>query len=196
MINRENIFTVISVTFGFLLFLPYFIGLFKKTIKPHVFSWLTWAILTGTGFIFSFTNGGGGGSFTFGVQSVLCVAVVIWAIFRGEKNITKSDWLVLGAICLTFVVYLLTKNPTLSVILVASIDFMGYIPTFRKSYRKPYDESSLTYSFAFLSFFFSLGALQSHTLVTAFYPTILLVANSALVIFLLIRRQVIKKTIN
>lgn len=196
MLNLKNIFTVISVAFGFLLFLPYFIGLFKKTIKPHIFSWLTWAILTGTGFAFSFSNGGGGGSFTFGVQSALCVVVLIWAIFRGEKNITKSDWLVLGAICLTFIIYLLTKNSTLSVILVASIDFMGYIPTFRKSYLKPHDESSLTYSFAFLSFLFSLGALQSYALVTMFYPLVLLVSNGALVTFLLIRRQSIRKTIN
>ena len=132
--SLKNIFTVVSVAFGFLLFLPYFIGLFKKTIKPHVFSWLTWAILMGTGFIFSFSNGGDGGAFTFGLQSILCLAVVIWAIFRGEKNITKSDWLVLGAIILTFIIYLLTRNSGLSVVLVASIDFMGFIPTFRKSY--------------------------------------------------------------
>lgn len=183
------IFTIISLVFGFALFLPYYINIWKRTAKPHLFSWLTWGILTGLGFILSLKGGGDGGAFIFALQSILCLGIAVYALAKGEKNITRIDWVFFVSAMLIIFIYLFTKNAMLSVFLAATIDALGFLPTFRKSYSKPYDEPALTYFFSSLSFLFSLGALQVYSFVTLFYPSALVVTNIVFVLFLLIRRK-------
>ena len=45
----------------FFSFSPLLYNIFKKVAKPHFFSWITWGILTGLGFILSLKGGGGEG---------------------------------------------------------------------------------------------------------------------------------------
>jgi hypothetical protein len=185
----KTIFTVISLALGFALFVPYYLNILKKTAKPHLFSWLTWGILTGLGFILSLKGGGGGGAFIFALQSILCFGVAGYALAKGEKNIVFIDWVFFVSAMLIIFIYLFTKNAVLSVFLAATIDVFGFFPTFRKSYLKPCDEPALTYFLASLSFLFSLGALQTYSFVTLFYPSVLVFVNIVLVLFLLIRRK-------
>jgi len=190
--STKTIFTIISLAFGLAVFLPYYVNIWKKKAKPHLFSWTTWAILTGLGFILSFSGGGGEGSWIFALQSILCFSIAGYALVKGEKDITRIDWIIfLSAIVIIFI-YAFTKNAVLSIFLAALIDFLAFLPTFRKSYSKPYDEPALTYFFSFLSFLFSLGALQTYSFVTLFYPSSVVITNIAFVLFLLIRRKTSK----
>lgn len=89
----KNIFTLLSLIFGFALFAPYYINIWKKVAKPHLFSWLIWGILMGLGFVLSMKGGEGGGSWIFGLESVLCLGVAVYAFIKSEKDITRSDWI-------------------------------------------------------------------------------------------------------
>jgi len=188
----KTIFTIISLVFGFATFLPYYINIRKKVAKPHLFSWLPWGILTGLGFILSLRGGGGGGSWIFGLQSILCLGIAGYALVKGEKNITRIDWFFFASAILIMFIYAFTKNAVFSVSLAAVIDFLSFLPTFRKSYSKPYDEPVLTYFFSFLGFLFSLGALQTYSFVTLFYPSTVVVTNGVFVLFLFLRRKTSK----
>lgn len=185
----KTAFTIIALILGFAAFIPYFIEIWKKTAKPHVFSWITWGILTGLGFFLSLSAGGGEGAWVFGLQSALCLVIAVYALIKGEKNITRMDWVTFTSAIIITVIYIFTKNAVISVFLAASIDSLGFVPTFRKSFMKPFDEPSLTYFLSFLGFIFSIGALQSYSFVTMFYPLILVVTNGAFVLFLLVRRR-------
>jgi hypothetical protein len=185
----KTLFAVASLCFGFVTFVPYFVEMWKGTAKPHIFSWVTWSLLTGLGFILSLRGGGGEGAWIFGLQSLLCLLVAVYAIFKGEKHITRTDWISFAGALTVTVVYLFTKNGPVSAFLAATIDSLGFVPTFRKSYLKPLEEPALTYFFSFLGFLFSLGALQVYSFETVFYPLALVVANCAFVIFLLVRRK-------
>ncbi len=188
----KTIFTIISLASGIAIFVFYYISIFKKEAKPHLFSWTTWGILTGIGFIASLTEGGGEGSWIFALESILCLSVAGFALFRGEKNITRIDWIFFISAIVIMFVYALTKNAALSVFLAAIIDIFGFLPTFRKSYLKPYNESMSSFFFSFLSYLFSLGALQAYSFVTLFYPLTLVFTNGIFVMFLLIRRKSVK----
>ena len=181
----KNIFAILSLVFGFGVFLPYYINIWKKVAKPHLFSWITWTLIGGLGFVLSYRGGGGEGSWIFGLQTILCLGVAVYALFKGEKNISFFDWIAFSGVIIAAIVYVSTKNAVLSVILAATIDFLGFIPTFRKSYLKPYDEPILTYFFAFLSWFFSIVALENYSFVTMFYPFTLTLTNIVFVLFLL-----------
>ncbi len=185
----KTLFAAVSLVFGFITFIPYFIEIWKKTAKPHVFSWVTWSLLTGLGFVLSLKGGGGGGAWVFGLQSALCLVIACYAFFHGEKNITRIDRISFGSALVVTVIYIFTKNAILSAFLAATIDCLGYVPTVRKSYMKPLDEPALTFFFSGLSFLFSIAALQAYSFETVFYPSVLVLANGAFVLFLLIRRK-------
>ncbi|MDO8663315.1 MAG: hypothetical protein Q7K28_00525 [Candidatus Wildermuthbacteria bacterium] len=173
-------------------FVPYYINIWKGIAKPHLFSWLMWGILTGLGFILSLRGGGGEGSWVFALQSILCLGVAGYAFVKGEKNITRIDWIFFVSAIAAMFIYAFTKNAVLSVSLAATVDFLGFLPTFRKSYSKPYEEPALTYFFSFLSFLFSLGALRAYSFVTLFYPLTLVATNGIFVMFLLVRRKSVR----
>jgi len=186
-------FAFISLLLSLVLFVPYYIGIWRGETKPHLLTWLTWFVLTALGFLLSFKSGGGAGSFTFALQSMLCLLIVIFAFWKKEKNIVYFDWLVFACIVVIVFFYILTKNVLLSVVFAATVDCLGYLPTFRKSYTEPYQEPPLTYFLAFLSWSFSVFALQKYSTTTLFYPLALVLINGTFVIFLIVRRSVIKK---
>lgn len=189
------IFIALSLGLGLAVFLPYYLGIFKKTARPHFFSWFTWGILTALGFVLSSGEGGGEGSWIFALQSILCLGVAVYALFRGEKNITRTDWIFFISAIAAMSVYLFIKIPVAAIILTALTDFLAFLPTFRKSFKKPYEEPVLAYIFAFFSFLFSLGALENYSFVTMFYLLTLVLTNSAFVIFVLIRRKTVAETL-
>jgi uncharacterized membrane protein HdeD (DUF308 family) len=192
----KTIFAIISLALSLGLFIPYYNGIRKKETKPHLLSWTTWFILTSLGFYISFTSGGGIGSFTFGFQALLYLTVIIYALLKKEKNIVSFDWLVFSCVLIILTFYFFTKDALLSVIFAASIDCLGYLPTFRKSYLQPSQEPPMTYFLGTLSWLFSIFALANYSTVTLIYPIALVIINGAFVSFLLIRRKIIKTTKN
>lgn len=191
--TAKNIFAIISLILSFGIFIPYYIGIWKNETKPHLLTWITWFILTALGFILSYTSGGGAGSFTFALQSILCLSIVIYALFKKEKNIVRFDWIIFACAIIILLFYIFTKNTLLSVIFAAIIDCLGYVPTFRKSYLQPYTEPPSSYALAFASWLFSSFAISTFTATTLIYPIALVVINGTFVTFLFIRRSTILK---
>ncbi|MCU0653070.1 MAG: hypothetical protein MUD10_02315 [Candidatus Pacebacteria bacterium] len=186
------IFAAISLVLGFALFIPYCVGIWKKETKPHLLTWTTWFVLTGIGFYLSFTSGGGAGAWPFALQSILCLAVVVYALIKRERNIVRIDWIIFAFVVLVLIFYVFTKDALLSAVFAGLIDSMGYIPTFRKSYAHPFQEPPLTYSLSLASWLFSILALSNYSITTLVYPTMLVFVNGGLVIFLLVRRKALK----
>ncbi len=187
----KTAFAIISLIIGFAAFVPYYAEMWRGTLKPHIFSWITWTVLTGLGFYLSIADGGGQGAWILGMYSLMCFVVVIFAIFRGEKKITRVDKMAFAAAILTTIIYLLTKNAVVSVILAGVIDSLGFIPTFRKSYNQPNSEPAMTYAIAGASYIFAILALENYTFVTMFYELVLMASNYSFVSFIWWRRQVL-----
>ncbi len=189
----QEFFAVLSLVIGFCTFVPYFVEMAKGTARPHIFTWITWSLVTGIGFFVSLTSGGGAGAFVFGLQSALCAVVAVYALFRGEKYITRLDRFAFTGALLAIVIYVFTRQVILSVLLATLIDCLGYVPTFRKSFNAPLSEPVLTYTFSGLSFFFSIFALQEFQFTTLFFPLVLVLMNASLVTFLLVRRRALTR---
>ena len=171
----------------------YFTSIFRGRTKPHAFSWLIWAAISIIGFAAQFAEGAGPGSWARGFSAVTCAMLAVLGYFKGEKNITRGDWLTLLAALSAVPLWIITKTPVWSVIIVCIIDITGYFPTVRKSWHKPDDESSSSYFIATLCAFFSLFAIEHYTVSTWLYPALLVFSNSALAVYLLIRRKVLSK---
>ncbi|MDO8593079.1 MAG: hypothetical protein Q7R92_04935 [bacterium] len=191
--DYKSILGVIAVALAIAGDIPYFINIFRKKTKPHIFSWLVWGIEVGVAFFAQLAKGGGAGTWVTGFTALSCLAVAGLALFYGEKKITKIDWASFIGALLGIVFWQLTGDPLLAVILAASVDTLGFVPTFRKAYNKPLEETTTTFSFGAIKFAISLAALESFSLTTALFPATLVLSNSAFVIMVLLRRQALAK---
>ena len=186
----------VAAIIGVIGFLPYFRNLFAGRTKPHTFSWLIWGILSAITFAAQIASGAGPGAWIIGVAATLSLAVFVIAIFKGEKEITRLDKISLASAALGIALWIVTTNPLWSVVIVTIVDAVGYIPTFRKTYKQPYGETLILYFLSSVSFVISLFALQVVSLTTALYPISLIATNVVFISMVLMRRRKVVRSIS
>jgi chromate transport protein ChrA len=184
------VFGVLSVVANFIGYIPYFKDVLGKRTKPHVFTWFTWSVLATIGFFVQVTNDAGPGSWVMGFTALATFIIFLLALKQGEKNITKADWVSMVIAAIALALWFISKNPLLSIILITFTDVIGgFLPTFRKSYLKPYEETISLYVMYAIAWILSLLALEKLDLINAFAPVVFIVVNGVLVVFLFIRRK-------
>jgi hypothetical protein len=186
-ISFKEALGLIAIVIAVAGYIPYFRDLFSGKTKPHAFSWLIWGLLTAIAFAGQIAGHAGAGSWVMGFTAF--TTFVIFSLFYGEKNITRSDWLCLILALSAIPLWIATRHPVASMILVTVIDALGFWPTFRKSYSKPNEETAFTYFLSGAKFFLSLVALDRYSIVTWLYPVSLVIMNWGFVLMALIRRH-------
>lgn len=185
----KELLAVIATILSIISYIPYIRDIIKGKTKPHAFSWLVWATLVAIGFFGQIADNAGPGAWVIGSTAILCFIVFLFSLKRGEKNITFLDWLSLVSAGIAILFWVLTKEPLLSVILVTIIDAIGFIPTFRKSYIKPNEETLSTYNLSVVKYILSIIALKNYSILTVLFPASLVLTNGLFVGMLLIRRK-------
>lgn len=170
----------------------YFAGIARGRTHPHVFSWLIWGTISSIGFAAQVAEGAGPGAWARGFGSATCFLLVFISFFKGEKDIRRADWATLAAALFTIPLWMITKTPFWSVLIVCFIDTIGYIPTVRKSWLKPREEQAVSYMFSCLGAGFSLLAIKQYTPSTWLYPLVLFFSNGLMWAFLLARRRALE----
>lgn len=183
---------IISIIMTLVGYFYYLRDVFAHKTKPHAYSFLVWGLLTAIAFAGQLHDKGGPGSYVTGVAAAVCFYIFFLALRQGEKNITRSDRINLAAALIAIIPWMLTNDPVISVILITVIDFFGFIPTIRKSYKKPHEETLITYVLAGLKFLLAIWALETYTLTTWLYPASLVVTNLMFAAMLVIRREQLK----
>ncbi len=185
--------TVFAVGIGIVSILPYYRDIFKKKTKPHVFSWFLWGLLTAIAFFAQLAKGGGVGSWVTGFTSLSCFFIAVLSLYRGEKDITTLDWVSFILAIFGIVLWQLTNNPLTAVLIVTAVDALACVPTYRKGYFKPFEETVSTYVLSSVKFIPGFFALESLNLTTWLYPVSIVVTNLGLVCMLLWRRKQLSK---
>lgn len=185
----KSILALIAISITCVGYYAYFRDIFAHKTKPHAYSWLVWALLTAIAFAGQLHDHGGPGAYVTGVTAVISFFIFFLAIKQGEKSITRSDKINLAAALLAIIPWLLIGNPVFSVVLISIIDFLGFMPTIRKSWHKPHEETLIHYILAGLKFALAIVALENYTLTTILYPATLVAANLFFAIMLISRRK-------
>lgn len=173
-------------------FLPYFSGIFKRTVKPHAFTWLIWSLLSGITFAAQIVEHAGAGAWLTGVNSLACLITAMLAFKFGTKSITRSDWFALSCGLMAIPVWKMTHDPLWSVIIVCVIDAIAFWPTARKSWHAPFDEALQAYWISGLAALISIAAMEEMTLVSILYPVCISVLNFSFVVMDVMRRRFVK----
>ncbi len=178
-----------TVILGLAAYIPYFRSIYKNETKPHVFSWFIWGLLGAIAFFAQLAGGAGPGAWVNGMTAFICFAIAVTALFRGEKNISRSDWITFITALASIPLWLITNNPLYAIILVTIIDALGFYPTFRKSWSKPQEESALTYALSGTKYLISLFAIEQYTTTTVLYSASLVMMNWLFVAMVIWRKK-------
>lgn len=167
----------------------YIKDLFKGTIKPHPFSWLGWGLLDVIIFFAQVVKGGGAGSWVFGVAAVVNIGIAVFSFSRGEKRITWSDWVCFIGALTGIVLWALTDEPFSAVLVASVVNFLAFIPTYRKAYLRPTEESLNIFIFDIIKFLLSIIALEALNPTTVLFPAASAISNVLFVGMVLLRRR-------
>ncbi len=167
----------------------YFRDIFRGTTKPHVFTWLTYGIIDSVVVVAQLARGAGVGSWALLFSLTVCFIIAGLSLRFGEKHITRSDWLCLIGAFVAIALWLVTNDPLNAVLIAVVINILGIVPTFRKSYVRPWEESLSMWSLDALKYTVSIFALESFNLTTALFPAGIVLTNGALIAMLLLRRR-------
>ena len=195
-IDTGLVFGVLSVAMMVGSRTGYFAGIMRGKAHPHVFSWLIWGTISSIGFAAQVAEGAGAGSWARGFGAATCFVLVFLGFFKGEKDIKRSDWVTLAVAISAIPLWVITKTPFWSVLIVCCIDTIGYLPTVRKSWLKPHEETAISYLFSCLGALFSLVAIKQYTPSTWLYPLVLTFSNGAMWAFLNARRRALRRPLD
>lgn len=187
--DTKIIISAIAVLMTFIAYVPYVRDVLKGKTTPHVYTWFIWGLVTAIAFGLQISAGAGVGGWVTLTVAIACFFVFFLGMQRGKKDITISDTIFFVLSLLALFLWLIAKQPMLSVILVSIVDMLGFIPTLRKSWNKPYSETLFLYELNSFRHALSLFALEQYNIVTWLYPATWTVANALFSILLIIRRK-------
>ena len=191
MSSVKDIIGIIAVLLTFTGYVPYIRDTIKGKTTPHIYTWFIWGFVTAIAFGLQITHHAGPGAFTTLAAAIVCLFICGVGIRQGSKNVTKSDSIFFVLSLLTLVLWLLVKQPVAAVILASTIDMLGFVPTIRKSYHKPYEETLISYQTNTLRFCLALLALSHYTIITMLYPVSWVLANGLFSVYLVARRKTV-----
>jgi hypothetical protein len=185
----KSIVTILAIVIALIGYIPYIRNCILGKTKPHIISWFTWSLVSYLAFGIQLFNEGGVGSFVNLVMGIICTIILILGLKNGTKDIRKIDIVAFVLALIAIALWLIAKQPLLSIILVVFIDLMSFLPTMFKGWRKPHTETAVTFLLSGIKNGMSIYALESFSLVNVLYPAYSALTNIFFVLMLLVRRK-------
>lgn len=191
----KSLFSTAAITLTLALFYPYIRSILQGQTKPHVLSWVIWGIGTFTIFFAQLSDGAGIGAWPIGLSALITgyVAVLSW-IKKSDLSITPMDWGCLVIALLALPIWLVSSSPLSAVLILTAIDLVGFAPTVRQAYCKPYDERIWFFLLGALRNSLAIAALEHFSATTVMFPAVVGVACFALALLIAFRRQALAAT--
>ena len=190
----KEIFSALAIALTFIAFIPYIRSILKNEIKPHVFSWIIWASVTFIVFLAQLADGAGAGAWPIGVSGLITFYVAVLAYSKkSDTMITNKDWLFFTIAMSALPFWYFTSNPLWAVVILTTVDLLGFAPTFRKAYHQPYEEQILFFILMTSRNLLAIVALENYSLTTILFPAATALACILFVQLVVIRRSTIKK---
>jgi hypothetical protein len=182
-ISLSAIFTIASA-------IPYLLDITRGKTKPKVVTWLVWSIVTGISGTASFVDGQYPAAILLLFATLQALSIVIFGWTRGVKKLERLDIVCLVGALVGIVLWQLFDSPAIAVIATIIIDLVGGIPTFVHSWKKPREETWVTFMLMAMGGICTLVVVTDWRVTAFAYPLYLVLLNLSYVTIILGRRSV------
>ena len=188
----KEILSAVAIALTVIAFFPYIRSIIHGAIKPHVFSWVIWGTTTFVAFLAQLQDNGGAGAWPIGVSGVITILIAMLAYWkRADITITKTDWLFFVSAMSSLPFWYFTSDPLWAVVILTTVDVLGFGPTARKAYAFPHSESLLFFSLFTARNLIVIMALEHYSITTVSFPAVIAVACVLLMAMVMYRRRVL-----
>jgi hypothetical protein len=157
---------------------PYLRDIIRKMVEPHPYTWLVWSIVSCIIFFGQVAKGAGIGALPTAASEVFTIIIFFFSLRNGFKNIKKIDTLFLVLALLGIIPWILTNDPTISVIIAVGIDLIAFVPTLRKTWSYPKTETPTLYITNVLRHILMLLSLQAYNIATMLHSIVMITTNT------------------
>lgn len=168
-------------------FFPYINAIIRGKAKPAKVSWLIWLSTD----LITFTAMAVSGTLNGQMVGVIIGAIVvtILALIKGEKGWSKVDRFCLVGAVVGIVLWIISGNPDVAIVLVSTVGFLGSIPTFISAWKNPDSENRLAWTIFWLSCVCAVLAIPKLTIADAVQPLVFFVIETIMMYILYIRKR-------
>lgn len=192
-LDAKDVLGLLAVVLVLAGFGPVYWGIFYGRVRPHIFTYFIWSVTVGSAFVASWISGGAAGAWALGVAALLITGIFLLCFRHGTKDVTAFDKVALSVSVCSVIPWLLTRDPTISVIMITAIDALAYFPTYRKTWKDPYSEPCVSWIVNSFRYVLIIGALSAFNVSTLAYPIVMVCMNGALAAEILMRRAHLRK---
>lgn len=186
----KELLSAVAIALTFIGYYPYIRSIHRGQTKPHVFSWIVWGAVTVVVSFAQLADGAGAGAWPILVSGTITLYVAALAYQRrGDTSISLSDWFFLVLALTSLPAWYLTSDPLWAVVILTTADLLGYAPTFRKSYHRPFSENLTLYVLLTLRNLIATAALENYSLTTILFPTASAAMTIVFIVMVLQRRR-------
>jgi len=185
----KETFAIIAALLAIAGNLPYLWDILKGRVKPHPYTWLVWSLVSCIIFFGQVAKGAGIGALPTAASEIFTIIIFLFSLKYGFKGITKTDTIFLVCALAGIVPWILTKDPTVSVIIAVSIDLIAFGPTLRKTWQRPKTETPVLYGSNVLRHVLALFSLQTYNVATMLHSIAMITTNTAMTLIIVWRKQ-------
>lgn len=184
----EIFITTIIVAISLYGYVVYGIETKRKVLRPRAATWLIWAILSTCVSFLQIKHGAGLGAVVTIVAAGANYVLAGMAWKYGHRHIHPVDVLSLLAAAGVLVLWV-TASDQVTTAFATVTYLLGFIPTFERAWRKPYDENITPFVTNALKYTLSLLVISNYAIETTLYPVILAVFNVSFLVMVLVKRH-------
>lgn len=160
---------------------PYLIDVVRGKTKPRVVSWLTWGLLGGITGVASLIDE----QYPAGIMGLVsafgCLLIASLGWKRGNRHFERIDVVCQIAALVGIGLWLIFNSPAVAVVAVIIIDLIGSIPTLAHSWKRPHEETWVTFFLSGLAALITLFAAENFTTTAVANPLYIVLINTVLV---------------
>lgn len=188
----KEFLSAVAIVLTFIAFFPYIRSILHGKIKPHVFSWVIWGSTTFIVFLAQLEDNGGAGAWPIGVSGIITIYVAFLAyIKKSDSTITRIDWIFFTGAMTSLPFWYLTSDPLWAVVILTTVDVIGFGPTVRKAYNYPFEEQLTFFAVFTARNLIAIMALEHYSLTTVLFPAVIAAACTLLMLLIKYRRRVL-----
>jgi hypothetical protein len=169
----RTVLSFFAIALTFVAYFPYIRSILRNESRPHVFSWVVWGLTTFVVFFAQLQDGGGRGAWPIGVSGLISIGVAFLAWRQHESNsITAADWIFFWIALGSILLWYFTSTPLWSVITLTVAEVLGFGPTLRKVYDRPYEEKLTFWYLLTARNLIAIAALDHLSWITILFPAL------------------------
>lgn len=172
--------------------IPYIIEIKQGKNKPRIVSWFVWTVITGISALASLSDHQYATAFLLFSASVETMIVVILGFKKGDRKFDKLDITCFSLAMIGVILWQVFDSPEIAVIMTVLADFTGGLPSLVHSWKKPNEETAITYFLSGLGAVCTLFIITNWDITASAYPIFLVTINIAFTSVIIFRKKYLR----